>query len=124
MPIKFTTLYMPTKDGKWVARCQECPKCYKVGKIVGHSPFAKNLDIIRICLNKECVNEGQEYPRCHQSWDEYSIPELEEYKKWLEENWGSLQKKGESIRTLERGLKYVNEVLERKKKKREENRVK
>jgi hypothetical protein len=124
MPIKFTTLYMPTKDGKLVARpCRKCPICYKVGKIVDHNPFAKNLDIIRICPNKKCDNEGQKYP-CHQSWDEYTIPELEEYKKWLEENWESLRKKGESIRKLERGLKNVNEALERKKKKREENRVK
>jgi hypothetical protein len=76
-------------------------------------------------MNKEC-DLGQDegvYPE-HLPWNGIiTIAELEGCKKWLEENL-SLRNKGESIRRLERCLNNVNEVLERKKKKREENRVK
>jgi len=122
MPIKISTVWKLTDNGKIVTRSlRECPKCYEVGKIVDHNPFGKNLYIIRKCVNKDCDRNGEEYPY-HQPWDDYAIPELEEYKKWVEKNWESLKKEGESIHKLERGLKNANEVLERKKKKRE-NRV-
>jgi hypothetical protein len=77
-------------------------------------------------MNKKC-DLGQDEGEYHEPlpWNGIiTIAELEECKKWLEENLENLRNKGNSIRTLERSLKKVNEVLERKKKKREENRMK
>lgn len=77
-------------------------------------------------MNKKCdIGQDEEVYSEHLLWNGIiTIAELEECKRWLEGNLEALGNKGDSIRTLERRLKKVNEVLERKKKKREENRMK
>lgn len=108
---KISEIWMLTKNGKIIARPdRKCPKCYEVGKIVGDSPFDKNLGITRKCLNKDCDSDGERW-NYYKSWDDYTIRELEEYKEWLGENVGSRP---------EFASKKVNEVLESKKKKQEE----